>query len=57
MSKYHASQQARGIVYDTELNHLAIGTNEGLVSIRSITDLQESQKTGKKVNLDVEICI
>jgi len=46
MSKHHASQQARGIVYDTELNHLAIGTNEGLISIRSIADLQGYKSTG-----------
>jgi hypothetical protein len=39
MSKHHASQQARGIVYDTELNHLAIGTNEGLISIRKVEGL------------------
>jgi WD40 repeat protein len=57
MSKHHVSQQARGIVYDTKLNHLAIGTNEGLVSIRSITDLQEYTKTQKKVSLDNELVV
>jgi len=38
-SRYPASQQGRGIDYDCKLNHLAVGNNEGVVSIRQINDL------------------
>ena len=50
-SRYPASMQGRGIDYDTTLNHLAVGNNEGIVSIRQI-DLQGYKNSGGIVDLN-----
>lgn len=46
LSKHPVKQQARGLAFDNTLNHLAIGTNEGHISIRQVNDLGEFKQSG-----------
>lgn len=54
MSKKPAHQQSRGVTYEGSfLNHLAVATNDGKVSIRQVQNLGEYSKgDGAQVDLD-----
>jgi hypothetical protein len=41
LSRKPVGQQARGLDYNTFVNHLAVGTNEGNVTIRQVENLKE----------------
>lgn len=50
MSKRPTHQQSRALAYNSELNHLAVGQNNGAVSIRVVEGLEMDDK--KLIDLD-----